>query len=140
MLAAGVLTVLSMASLAAAQAALEPIRQVSVGKNAELRVNGKPFLPSCLAGRSRYYAAIKATNVNTRRVSRDSSLLTSLPMARRHGRQVLLRRRLRWRPPAEDYQQLFLAQSARMDQGDEPDLARTVGDRLEAEEPPLPKR
>jgi hypothetical protein len=131
-LAAAVLAILLTASLAAAATKLEPIRQVAIGKHAEFRVNGKPFLPIMVwLADPRYYPAIAATNVNT---------LTGYPGDNDPGAIVAYGEEA-WKAgfyfvagceggsPDAGYRKLIASPNLLgWIQGDEPDLARTARD------------
>lgn len=66
LLVAGTIAALCTAYAGAAHAQPAPVRQVTIGRNAEFRVNGKPFLPVMVwVPGEEHFAAIAEANVNT---------------------------------------------------------------------------
>ena len=135
--AAPVVLALAVAALLAsctamAQGKVEQIRQVTIGRNAEFRVNGKPFLPIAVwLADPRYFGAIKGTNVNTLMgyagESEPGKIVAYAEAAWAMGLYFVAPydRGL----PAQDYRSLVSSPNLLgWIQDDEPDLTRTVSD------------
>lgn len=120
------------ACMAVAAQELPPVQQVTIGRNAELRVNGKPFLPIAVwLADPQYYAAIKAANVNTLMGYYDGSKAGEIVAYGQEGWKAGFYFVASDNPtlPVADYQKLAASPNLLgWIQDDEPDLARNVSD------------